>query len=133
MKESSTGLKSFLFMLGFGGVFLLTGTFIVLTSIDIFHTPDENFSAPRWVVTAAGMAFALAGLMVSINAAKDFSGADHRYLQWIYNALVILLMLAFTVPFHWVAFGPGEREFSSTVGIGPVSVSKSGAPRMASR
>ena len=113
-------------MLGFGGIFILTGTLIIIMSIDVIHVPDENFGAPRWVVTAAGMAFALAGVMVALNAFKDFSGVDHRLIQWIYNALVIVLMISFATPFHWVAFGPGEREFNTTVGVGPVAVNKSG-------
>ena len=40
--------------------FLGMGLFIMLISFDVIPTPPENFNAPRIVVAAAGLVFALA-------------------------------------------------------------------------
>ena len=117
--------QSFISSLLFGSLFILVGAFIFLISIDVIQVPDEDFNAPRWAVAAVGMAFALAGAMAALNGLKSGYG-DHLIFKWAYNAMLLMFMILFAVPFHWVAFGSGERSFSSStsVGIGIVSVAR---------
>lgn len=119
-------MKSFLSLLIFGSIFICVGAFIFLMSLDIIHVPDEDINAPRWVLTAVGLTFALAGVMVMLNGLKSGFG-DHPIFKWAYNFVLLLFMIFFAAPFNWVAFGPGEREFSSSTSVGAVSVTQSGS------
>ncbi len=86
-----------------GGIASLVGLFIIAISI---WGDDAGFHAPRWVVGAAGGTFLLAGLAIF--------GQDLPYFSGLIRAL---LLTAFGAVFTWVSFGPGEREFSSSVSI----------------
>ena len=46
-----------------------------------------------------------------------------RSEEWMNHALALLLMICFASVFSWVAFGPGEREFSGGASAGGVGVS----------
>jgi hypothetical protein len=101
---------------------LLAGVFVVLAAANVIPTDDENYNAPRWVAAAAGMAFVCAGVVVCL--------ADGRFAvfqqRWWYGALGMAagagLFICFALPFNWVAFGPGEREFSGGISIPFVSI-----------
>jgi hypothetical protein len=121
----STTQRSFVSLLLFGGLFMCVGAFVFLMAIDVIHIPEEDINAPRWVLAAVGMTFALAGAMVSIKGIKNRFG-NHPLFKWIYNALLLVFMLFFAAPFHWVAFGPGERTFESSTNVGSVTVSQGG-------
>jgi hypothetical protein len=125
MNDESSTLKSFLFNLAFGGVFLLVGALIFLVGMNVIHVDETSIHVPRWVIMASGMAFAFAGAMVMVQGLKSGFG-DHPLYKWVYNAMVIGFLIVFAAPFHWIAFGPGEREFSSSVSIPFVSVGTSG-------
>lgn len=72
----------------------------------------EGFNAPRWVVAAAGGCFFLAGMAILGRGYPRF------------YALVLALMVSlFGAAITWVSFGPGEREFTSTVSLPFLSVS----------
>jgi len=103
-------------------------------SIDVIHVSDEDFNAPRWAVAAVGMAFALAGAMVTLNGLKSGFG-DHILFKWTYNAMLLMFMILFAAPFHWVAFGSGERSFrsSTSLGVGAVSITQSGGGETSGR
>ena len=105
-----------------------------MMGIDVIHVPDEDFNAPRWVIAAVGIAFALAGAMVALNGFKSSFG-DHIVFKWAYNILLLVFLILFTAPFNWVAFGTGERSFSGSgsVGVGAVSVTQSGAGETSGR
>jgi hypothetical protein len=102
---------------------MVAGVFIFLMSIDIIHVPEENFSAPRWLVAVVGLVFTLAGMMVIVQ------GLSSRYgdflPKYVYNGLLLVFMVLFALPVHWVAFGSGERQFSSSVGMSNLSVTQS--------
>jgi hypothetical protein len=72
---------------------------------------------PRWVGAAAGLVFVLAGIAIAMSPRasrlKDLVGAT--------------LVTLFTAIGAWVAFGPGERAFSSSISGGGVSVSGGGS------
>ena len=105
----------------------MVGSYIVLISLDIIHVSDDNFNAPRLIVAAAGMVFVLGGLMVMVNALKDISGGDHPVFRWLYSALIFSFLVLFAIPFHWAAFGSGERQFSCSASIGFVTSTAGGS------
>lgn len=113
-------------LLVFGSIYLGTGILIVLVSLDFIHVPPANIHAPRWVIASAGATFAFAGVMVVVNGLKEIVGKDHPILHWLSTSLTLVFMLSLALPFHWIAFGPGERQFTSTVGIGPLATSQPG-------
>jgi len=119
--------RSFISLIFFGSIFICVGAIIFLISINVISVPEEDINAPRWVIAAVGLAFALAGGIVMVNGLKSGFG-DHILFKWIYNGMLLLFILLFAIPFNWVAFGSGERSFSSStsIGIGPISQSSTG-------
>ena len=117
--------RSYISLLLFGSIFICVGAFIFLMAVDVIRIPDDDFNAPRWVVAMAGMAFAAAGALVMINGLKSGFG-DHILFKWAYNFTLLAFMLLFAAPFNWVAFGGGERSFSSSTSVGAVSATQSG-------
>ena len=117
--------RSFRSLVIFGSIFIFVGAFIFLISINLISVPEEDIYAPRWVLTSVGLTFALAGVLVVLNGLKSGLG-HHALYKWIYNGVLLMFMIFFAAPFNWVAFGPGEREFSSSTSVGAVSVSQSG-------
>jgi hypothetical protein len=71
---------------------------------------------PRWVGAAAGLVFVLAGVAIAMppraSRLKDLVGAT--------------LVTLFASIGAWVAFGPGERAFTSSVSGGAIAVSGDG-------
>lgn len=126
MTHKPASRNNLISLLAFGSIFLGTGILIMLVSLDIIHVPPENIHAPRWVITSASATFATAGVMVVVNGLKEMVGKDSPILQWLSTSLALFFMLSLALPFHWIAFGPGERQFTSTVSLGPVSASQSG-------
>ena len=112
--------------MGFGAIFFLTGAFIVMVAIGIIPSDPSDFNAPRWVVGAAGLVFMLAGTMVALQGAFAPNPESSILYLWLTLILGTIFMLLFSSMFLWVGFGPGEREFSSSGGVGPVSVSGGG-------
>jgi hypothetical protein len=53
-----------------------------------------------------GLMFVFAGILI---------GLPQRYARWR-NLLATLLITCFALTFDWVAFGPGERKFSGSMG-----------------
>lgn len=91
------------------------GLFIVALAAGVVPVEPGAMKAPRWVVGCAGLVFVVGGLMVALadpNAARDpHRAGGHPVGAYFWGALfTTLLGLVFT----WVAFGGGEREFTST-------------------
>ncbi|MCF7822429.1 MAG: hypothetical protein K9M17_08340 [Mariprofundaceae bacterium] len=91
-------------------MFVSTGLMIVLMALDVIHVDPSDIHAPRWVLAASGMMFVFAGLVIP--ASQSYSGGEPtlwvRLIGW-------LIMVCFALVFNWVAFGPGEREFTTSV------------------
>ena len=124
--KSSNGLQGLLTSMAFGGIFFLMGSFVVLIAADIIHADPSSFNAPRWVVGAAGGVFMLAGIMVTLQGSFGPGGQQTRLFLWLQFFFGLGLMVLFSSIFLWVGFGPGEREFSSSSSIGPITTSGSG-------
>ena len=67
--------------------------------------PSPN-PTPAWVVAAAAMMFSLAGVLILL--------IENERLAWLRNLVSWLLVVCLAIPFNWVAFGEGERQFSSS-------------------
>ncbi len=103
------------------------GLFVMLISFDIIPTPPENFNAPRIVVAAAGLVFALAGIMIFIRGSFSEEEMNKPLLAWVWFLLQLAVMSAFSSVFLWVGFGPGEREFQTTSSFGGVTTTGEGS------
>ena len=82
-------------------------------------------SAPSWVGLLIGLAFVCAGLLVVMRELAGI-GNDARALMvqnlpWPLHAacdlLVGVIIFSMAAIFTWVAFGPGPRHFSVSVGM----------------
>lgn len=124
--NSSNGPQGLLASMVFGGLFFLAGSFIVLIAADIIHADPSSFNAPRWVVGAAGGVFMLAGILVALHGSFGPGGMQTKLYLWLQFLFGMGLMVLFSSVFLWVGFGPGEREFSSSTTIGPITTSGSG-------
>src|SRR5215470_3932288 len=79
---------------------------------------NRRFEAPRWVVGGLGGAFLFfGGYLAAIMAGgydplrpKETLPPPLVQLAWFVPGF-----LCFAAPFHWIAFWPGPRRFSSSV------------------
>lgn len=122
MTDNPSPFKGFFTMVLFGGIFMLAGAFIVMISLDVIEVSDENFNAPRWVVAFAGGFFIIAGMLPMLQGLKELSGGEPPWLRFANQLVTFIFLLLLAIPFNWVAFGSGEREFSSEGSIGPISI-----------
>jgi hypothetical protein len=117
------------------------GTMPLLALMGILPTrPPAPGDAPAWLGLAFGLAFFLAGIIVIV---RSFAGADDssselpsaapRGLRVFYDLLVMPIPVLLALIFSWVAFGPGERHFSTSVGFGGMGIATSGGGDMMGR
>ena len=126
MTNQNNGPQGLLGSMAFGGLFFLVGAFVVLLAADVIPSDPSDFNAPRWVVAAAGAVFMLAGAMVALQAAFGPDGEQNLLYLWLQFLLGLAFMLLFTAIPLWIGFGPGEREFSTSASVGPVTTSSGG-------
>lgn len=119
-----------------GIIAILCGVYPVLVGLGVIHVRPEPGAQP-WVAVAVGGMFILAGLAI-INgyAIAGASRADGslpdgtplfvRVTQYVLGTGIVGLMFAV---FAWVAFGPGERHFSSSISLPFWSSSSHGSER----
>ena len=109
-------MREWLVQVVMGGFSLLMGAFIVLIALGIIPYDESAFHAPRWVVVVAGAVFMAGGMAVIWQGA--FAHAQEtiwfRVVSHIFSASIFLCL---TLVLNWVAFGSGEREFSSSISI----------------
>src|SRR6516164_2862322 len=102
------------------------GIAIILVSL---FANSRGFQAPRWVVASAGGAFLfLGGWLAALYATGYDPQRPEQTLPSPAVQLAVFVpgMLFLAAPFHWVAFGPGPRQFSTTVSIPFLAVHQSG-------
>ena len=106
--------------LWFAGMFSSAGLFIVLMAMDVIPVDPETLHPPRWVLAAAGMVFMIGGIMAAV-------GQRNPLLNDVLAGVLIGCMAMIAT---WIAFGPGERQFSGGVSLGPVGIGGSSAPSL---
>jgi len=102
-----------------GAVFVTTGIVIVLIGTGVI---DAKRNAPGWVIALAGCAFIAAGLVVP--RTKHLENAANKSGDIISQLLGLVIIGCMGAICTWVGFGPGERQFSSSISIafsGPVT------------
>src|SRR5205814_360162 len=73
---------------------------------------------PHWLVLCVGLAFLLAGVAIAIqtfghaNAAGELPPAAPRWMRAVQYLSTFTIVACLGAIGTWVAFGPGEREFS---------------------
>ncbi len=105
-----------------GAICIGLGLLIVLLAADVIPSDEKRFHAPRWVVSAAGLVFVLAGVALATASAPGAPEATGRttWRSFLLGGAIVGLMAAV---FNWIAFGPGERRFSGGLALPFVSVS----------
>ena len=105
-----------------GAIVALTGIAIVAVSI---FAGASRFQAPRWVVGACGGAFLLLGGWTAAMYARGYDESrpeESLPSPWVQLAVLVPSLMLLAAPFHWVAFGPGPRQFSGGISIPFLSV-----------
>ena len=118
----STQTQSTKGMVWFGLIFMLSGAFIIFSSVNIIPTEESSFHAPRWVVAIAGLIFFNAGLVVAMMDSRLDVFRDKWWFYWLHGLAGMSIIFFFVFIFNWVAFGPGDREFSMSISIPFVSL-----------
>lgn len=93
--------------------FFFFGGFLLAMVFGWIHVDPSRIHAPLWVLGAAAMVFVLGGGMILL--------AESERYAWLRNLVVWLFVLCLALPFNWIAFGEGERAFSSSssmMGVG---------------
>ncbi|MGH7772342.1 MAG: hypothetical protein ACREQA_08890 [Candidatus Binatia bacterium] len=109
----------------FAAIFCVSAGLIIMgVSVDIIHVDPKTVHAPRWVVGSVGLAFFLAGLALFTSRYKEA-----KKFQVFLGATVLILLAGMA---NWIAFGPGERQFSGTISL-PFSAYSSKASELSGR
>ena len=115
-----------------GLVSAAAGGFILLAAAGFIPAPEESFHAPHWVVGLGGLAFLIAGGILLEGQLFAWLGRDGRrdeFRQAVFEVsrywAGATIVTIFALMFDWIAFGPGERQFSGSVGLPFFSVTTS--------
>jgi hypothetical protein len=114
------GWAQYAFLFIFAAIFSLAGLFILLAAFDVIALDPGSIHAPRWVLAAAGLMFLLGGFMIILRGTET-PGEQDLFHQWAEYFVIGTMMIAFSVVFLWVGFGPGERQFQTETSFGPVT------------
>lgn len=87
-------------------VFFFFGGFLFSFVFGWIPKSPSPTPTPNWVLAAAASMFSLAGVMILL--------VESKRLVWLRNLAGWLLLVCLAIPFNWVAFGEGERQFSSS-------------------
>jgi hypothetical protein len=81
----------------------------------VFGWIHAKADAPLWVIASVATFFALCGILILL--------MESTRLAWLRNLVSWLFLVTLALPFNWIAFGEGERHFSSSLSVGAVLVS----------
>ena len=102
----------------------IAGLSIIAVATGILAVPEQSFRAPHWVVGVAGLVFVLTGALfltpvfIAGSAPGDqYTDGQKQAIRLIQQVLGSLLLTGFAAIPLWIGFGPGERAFSSSIGI----------------
>ena len=109
-----------------GALFVVVGLMVVLAAASVVPTDDKAFHAPRWVVSACGLFFVLAGVALAVTSAPGAPEGAGRttWRRLLLGGTIVGLMAAV---FNWIAFGPGERRFGGGIALPFVAVGGPGS------
>ena len=109
--------------LAFGALCAVCGLISVLGALGVIQL-NRPPDVPAWMGVAAGSAFLLAAVLLFADAAAGGADADGsmpasapaylRHIQTMTGAAIVLVMALMVT---WIAFGRGERHFSTTIAL----------------
>lgn len=112
-----------------GFIAILLGTLIILSAAGVIPDSGSGHKYPRWVVSAMGSAFLLAGLMAlvqgvtgSMPSASETARPPTRGFLLTQLLLGLPLLICFAAAPNWIAFGPGSRAGTASIGVIGVSM-----------
>lgn len=98
----------------FGPAMLVAGALGLAASLGLVEIGPSTVHAPMWILGAIGVSFCSLGLVLL------FDGVEA--LKKIRGWLGFVFLVSFASVFNWVAFGPGERHFTTRTSVGPGAV-----------
>lgn len=107
----------------FGTICTLGGAYFTAVGLGLLPIPGgpANLHAPLWVLMLIGAIFLLAGLMLLIqrfghaNADGELPPGAPGWLRVVQYVFGVAVFASFAMIGSWIAFAPGEREFSASV------------------
>lgn len=124
-----------------GALFLLPGLMILFIALDWIEVDPATIHAPRWVLGVCGGMFVLTGLGILYYGVRNALGRDvsevgdqadrgFPVVSWLVGLVITGGMTLVT---SWIAFGPGERVFSGSVGVGDAEIGGSSSSEVLGR
>lgn len=102
-----------------------TGAYIMALGANLLPVPGgpSNLQGPQWLLICAGLTFFLASIAIVIQAlghaddAGELPPAAPRWMSVVQYLIGFAIFACFGAIASWIAFGPGERQFSGTFGF----------------
>lgn len=98
----------------FGPLLLATGGLGLAVACGLIAIDPASTHAPRWILGALGLSFVAMGFVLLLDGVAA--------LRPVQGWLGFVFLVSFAAIFNWVAFGPGERHFTTRTGAGGASV-----------
>src|SRR5512137_2683223 len=98
----------------FGPLLLTAGGLGLAVPFGLIPLEPSRTHVPVWIVGAIGVSFAAMGLVLLLDGVE----ALQRLRGWLAYAFLV----SFASVFNWVAFGPGERHFTTRTSVGSGAV-----------
>ena len=98
----------------FGPVMLAAGGLGLAAACGLIPLGPSRTNVPMWIIGAIGVSFASLGLVLLLDGIEAFK----RIRGW----LAFVFLVSFASVFNWVAFGPGERHFTTRTSVGSGAV-----------
>jgi len=106
---------------------LWIGLLVLIPSANFLYTAltadAAELDGPNWVGVAFMLMFVNAGIMVVLLDSMFSPLHETVWFSYLHASILLSIPLIFTILLNWIAFGPGEREFSGGVSIPFFSIS----------
>ena len=103
-----------------GLAFLIPSIIILYVAL----TADaETIDGPNWVGVAFALMFVNAGITILLLDSMFNPLRESIWFPYFQLGVLLSIPLILTILLNWVAFGPGEREFSGGISIPFIGVS----------
>ena len=114
----------------YAAVAAAVGLYFIAVGARLLPIPGgpSNLHRPLWVLLCAGAVFFLAGAALVIqslgasSATGDLPPNAPRWLRILQYFIAVAIFCCFGAIASWIAFGPGERQFSGTVMTGNAAI-----------
>lgn len=114
----------------YAAVAAAVGLYFIAVGARLLPIPGgpSNLHSPLWVLLCAGFVFFLAGAALVIQSLSASSATGElpadapRWLRILQYVIAVAIFCCFGTIASWIAFGPGERQFSGTVMTGNAAI-----------